>query len=132
MTATALADTLHARRVGAGRWMAKCPAHPDRTPSLSITEGRTGHILLKGHAGCTVEAILDALDLTFADLCGASRASGLKRGTLVATYNYHDSSGQVVFQAVRYASPKKFRQRRPDGKGGWTWDMDGVNRIPFN
>jgi putative DNA primase/helicase len=132
MTAPALAEVLHARRVGAGRWMAKCPAHPDRNPSLSIAEAPTGHILLKCHAGCAVEFILDALNLTVADICAAQRHRGPKGEMFVAAYDYHDPSGKLVCQAVRYASPKNFRQRRPDGKGGWIRNMDGVTRVPFN
>ena len=34
-------------------WMARCPAHDDRTPSLSIAQGDDGRVLLKCHAGCT-------------------------------------------------------------------------------
>jgi 5S rRNA maturation endonuclease (ribonuclease M5) len=49
---------------------------------------------------------------------------------IVATYDYHDASGKVVFQVVRY-QPKDFRQRRPDGKGGWIWNMDGVEKVLF-
>jgi len=37
---------------------------------------------------------------------------------IVATYDYTDESGNLLFQVVRY-DPKDFRQRRPDGKGGW-------------
>lgn len=42
-------------------WIAPCPAHPDRRPSLSIREGDDGKLLLKCFAGCSFEAILDAL-----------------------------------------------------------------------
>jgi len=42
MTAPAIADMLHARCVGVGRWQAKCPAHRDDNPSLSIAKGRDG------------------------------------------------------------------------------------------
>jgi len=52
-------------------------------------------------------------------------------GQTCTTYAYHDAGGNVVFEAVRY-NPKKFLQRRPDGKGGWIWNMDSVTRVPFN
>ena len=55
------------RRVADG-WQARCPAHDDANPSLSITEGTDGRILLKCHAGCPVESILAALQLSMADL----------------------------------------------------------------
>lgn len=49
---------------------------------------------------------------------------------IVATYDYTDPQGNLVFQAVRY-DPKEFRQRRPDREGGWIWNMEGINRIPY-
>jgi putative DNA primase/helicase len=40
--------------------------------------------------------------------------------TIVATYDYVDENGALLYQTVRY-EPKEFRQRRPDGIGGWIW-----------
>ena len=39
-------------------YKASCPAHDDKKPSLSITEGEDGRVLLKCHAGCTIEAVV--------------------------------------------------------------------------
>ena len=49
-----------------GRWQgaygtAKCPAHEDRAPSLSLADGTTGRVLLKCHAGCSFEKLRDVL-----------------------------------------------------------------------
>jgi len=52
---------------GTGRWIAKCPAHPDRPPSLSIRETDDGRVLLKNFGGCGTEDVLVAIGLTFAD-----------------------------------------------------------------
>ena len=52
---------------GAG-WLARCPAHDDRRPSLSIGVGRDGRTLLKCFAGCPTEAVIAAVDLTMRDL----------------------------------------------------------------
>jgi hypothetical protein len=42
-------------------------------------------------------------------------------------YNYTDADGTLLLQVVRTLSGKpRFRQRRPDGKGGWIWNVDGV------
>lgn len=49
---------------------------------------------------------------------------------IVAAYDYRDAAGALAFQVVRF-DPKDFRQRRPDGKGGWAWDMRGVVRAPY-
>jgi hypothetical protein len=51
-----------------GRWMANCPAHDDRNPSLSIMEFRDGNLWVNCFAGCETEAVLDKLGLRFADL----------------------------------------------------------------
>ncbi|MCS6305995.1 MAG: hypothetical protein H8K07_20370 [Nitrospira sp.] len=45
-------------------------------------------------------------------------------------YDYVDENGVLVFQVVRF-EPKDFRQRRPDGKGGWIWNVNGVQRTPY-
>jgi hypothetical protein len=59
LTASDLAHALGARRTGS-RWMARCPAHQDPHPSLSIRE-QGGHILVHCFTGCRQEAVIDAL-----------------------------------------------------------------------
>lgn len=51
-------------------WIAKCPAHDDKTPSLSISIGREKPDLILIHcfAGCTLDSVLRAAGLTFRDL----------------------------------------------------------------
>lgn len=58
-------ESVHAR--GQGRWSARCPAHADKSPSLSVMEGDRG-ILLKCFAGCRIDEITSALGLRVADL----------------------------------------------------------------
>jgi hypothetical protein len=67
MSVADLVSRLQAKRNGQG-WMAKCPAHDDRTPSLSINEGRDGRALLKCHTGCNTDDVLAALGITWRDL----------------------------------------------------------------
>lgn len=45
-------------------------------------------------------------------------------------YDYADEHGEVLFQVVRMM-PKDFRQRRPDGRGGWTWSVKGLRQVPY-
>jgi hypothetical protein len=52
------------------------------------------------------------------------------RGTIAATYNYEDENHELLFQVVRF-EPKDFRQRRPDGKGGWSWSLSGARRVLY-
>lgn len=102
---------------GAG-WIALCPAHEDSSPSLSVDETDDGNLLLNCHAGCTFESIAKAVGM-----------GGGKREP-VATYDYTDESGLLLFQVLRY-EPKSFRQRQPDGSGDWIWNMDGARRVPY-
>ena len=55
------------KRTGPNSWMARCPAHDDRNPSLSVAV-REGKLLLHCFAGCAPEAVLEALGLTWRDL----------------------------------------------------------------
>lgn len=66
MTAADIARLLNARKVGRGKWIAKCVAHPDRNPSLSIAEGNKVPVVLKCmSAGCETSAILAAMGLSW-------------------------------------------------------------------
>jgi hypothetical protein len=49
---------------------------------------------------------------------------------IVATFDYEDETAVKTFQVVKY-DPKDFRQRRPDGNGGWIWNLQGVRLIPY-
>src|SRR5262245_31388130 len=60
MKAKAIAKTLGGRKAGAG-WMARCPAHEDREPSLSIADGDNGKVLVRCHAGCEQHRVIAAL-----------------------------------------------------------------------
>jgi len=60
-------DLLDDVRETANGWQARCPAHEDRHPSLSIAEG-DGKLLLNCHAGCSIEQICRSLGLTPSDL----------------------------------------------------------------
>ena len=51
MRAETIAKALGGRKVGGG-WMARCPAHEDRNPSLSIHDANDGKVLVRCHAGC--------------------------------------------------------------------------------
>ena len=51
-----------------GQYIALCPGHDDRSPSLSIRECDDGRVLLHCFAGCDTEDVLAAIGLTFADV----------------------------------------------------------------
>lgn len=67
--ATRLLDRLErVRKTGPGRWIARCPAHADRKPSLSVCEGDDGRVLVHDFGGCKIGDVLAAVGLTIADL----------------------------------------------------------------
>src|SRR5262249_4153781 len=49
---------------------------------------------------------------------------------IAAIYDYRDEAGTLLYQVIRY-QPKDFRQRRPDGKGDWIWNLVGVRRVLY-
>ena len=120
---------------GGGKWSACCPAHDDKHQSLSVGVGEDGKVLLHCHAGCAVEDIAAATGLTMRDLFVEDKPPGRSRSTagkspVVATYNYLDDTGQLLEQKRRRAD-KTFSWRRPDGKGGWIYNRQGVPHRLF-
>lgn len=117
-----------ARKTGGG-WMAKCPAHDDSTPSLSINDAANGKPLVHCQAGCSQDAVI--AELRRAQLWHARNINRSSEKPKVADkYDYQDENGQLLYQVVRM-KPKSFRQRRPDGAGGWTWSVKDVRRVPY-
>src|ERR1700735_1842265 len=95
MSAVSIANELRGQKSGSG-WVAKCPAHDDRNPSLSLREA-DGKILVHCHAGCDPRAVVAAL-----------RSRGLwpekerrERGKIVGSYDYTDENGNLLYQIVR-------------------------------
>ena len=112
MTAADIAKHLHGRKSGSG-WMARCPAHDDREPSLSLRDV-DGKVLVHCHAGCDQRSVIEALK----GLGLWPEREPRQPRRIVAEYNYVDESGELLYQVVR-TEPKGFFQRRPDGRGGW-------------
>ncbi len=125
MTAETIARALGGRRAGQG-WTARCPAHDDTTPSLSVAD-RNGRVLAHCHAGCSQERVLAALEARGLDirlLRGDTpghvdvedyRHSGLGKPSRL--WPYHDDRGHLVGYVARF-EPKTFRPLVLDG-GQW-------------
>jgi hypothetical protein len=117
------------RQAGSG-WQAKCPAHEDRRASLSIGTGADDRTLLKCHAGFSLDAILSAARLSREDLFEHREPRNGTTSRIVATYNYQDEGGGLLYQVCRMF-PKNFRQRRPSGNQGWIWNLGTVRRVLY-
>jgi predicted P-loop ATPase len=113
----------------------KCPAHDDKTASLSLSLGDKGKLVWRCHAGCSQESVGAALKA--AGLLPDKAESAVSR-RIVATYDYLDEAGDLVFQVCRL-QPKDFRQRRkaragdaPDKcRDGWCWSVKGLRVVPY-
>lgn len=131
-----------AKKVGDG-YKALCPGHDDKSPSLSISLGSDGKILVKCFAGCSTISIVNAIGLEMKDLfadsdppirgLGSNGSKAPAKATRIVidkVYQYTDADGVVIYENVRY-HPKDFRQRRPDGNGGYIYNLQGVRRVPY-
>ena len=118
------------RRNGSGFAFA-CPAHLDRNPSGTLSEGAEGRALVTCHAGCSTESILAAIDLRMGDLFVEPSPGAKQTRQVIARYQYRDPAGELRYEVLRYGPTKEFRQRRPAAGGGWTWNLQGVGRLPF-
>ena len=124
-------DGVH--QAGSG-WMARCPCREDdQNPSLSVGVGNDGRVLLNCHRGvCNVEQICESMDLKVADLYPNKTTK--KKLELTDTWSYYDADGALSFQKLRFIDDvgnKTFRQRRPDGVGGWEYNLNGVQKILY-
>jgi putative DNA primase/helicase len=104
------------RSDGSG-WSARCPCrNDDNNPSLHVGEGRDGRVLVTCHRGdgCSLDEICDAMDLTKNDLFPPKEKVEKEKLNLVATYDYRDADGTLLFQKQRFVNQdnrKTFRQR---------------------
>jgi putative DNA primase/helicase len=103
----------------------RCPAHDDRTPSLSVGVRPDGAVVLNCHAGCPLDDVVTAIGLTRADLRPES-PNGNGGMPIVASYPYVDGLGTLLFTVHRFV-PKSFRQQAADG----TWSTRGVRRVLY-
>ncbi len=137
--------------------MARCPAHEDRNASLSIkvTDDR---ILLHCHANCDTTAVVNSVGLQMSDLMldektptaeltrphlstttskPAKKNRQLDFENPVATFDYPDENGKLLYQAVRLRSltdhtdHKHFRQRIPIPGGNWDYKLGSVRRVLY-
>ena len=139
MEITDILSRLNGVKGGDGQWSARCPCrNDDNNPSLSVAE-ENGRILMHCHrgSGCDVFKICESIGISVAEIMPddpqpQKTKSGL---TLVATYDYIDKDGQLLFQKLRYLDEngkKTFRQRRPKDGGGWEYELAGTPRILYN
>ena len=122
-------ECLEGAQEKSGYWIAKCPSHDDKNPSLSIREGEYGSTLIHCHAGCSTEDVMAAIGLQKSDLYLYPEPPRSKR-ELVATYEYQGADGNLLYEVLRYSN-KSFPIRQPDVAGGWKWTSKGIKKVPY-
>ncbi|MGW5687587.1 toprim domain-containing protein [Nonomuraea sp. NPDC003754] len=133
--------TGHVPRASGSGHSARCPAHDDRTPSLSVSVGRGGGVILKCHGGanCPADDVIAALNLTWSDLYADDQRERPRNDRAdrwmpcqhdkVAEYLYSDEQGRTLYGVARCALKgngcQGFRQWRPDPatRSGRRWSL---------
>lgn len=124
------------RKTGSG-WQARCPCrNDDDNPSLSIGQGNDGRVLVNCHrgGGCDIVEICKSVGVKVTDLYPPRQEE--RKLSLVATYNYRDADGKLVYQKQRFVDQwgkKTFKQRRPDADNPkkWLYSLDGVEKVLY-
>ncbi len=90
------------KKTGPDRWIARCPAHDDKRPSLSIREADDGKVLLRCWSGCGAGDVVDALNLEISDLFPGDRRSlaGHGTGPMRRPFDYRDALTGIAHEAI--------------------------------
>ena len=60
-----------------------------------------------------------------------AKANAGQKRTPIATFDYTDADGALLYQKLKFDSEPKYGQRRPDGNGGWISNLNGVKRVLY-
>ena len=125
-----------------GEHLGLCPFHDDTRPSFNVNleSGlwRCFSCQAKGDApgflmrlkGLSFKEAKAGVERLTGQASEPRKAAPRPADRIVETYPYHDEQNQLLFEVVRF-DPKRFAQRRPDGKGGWVWSLRGVRRVLY-
>jgi hypothetical protein len=117
---------------GNGGFLVCCPAHDDDRPSLHISKGDDGHVLVYCHGGCETSEVLAAVGLQLRDLFAKRRDAGGDPPERVE-YPYGDADGDVRFVIVRtgHGKRKKFSCYHVDEHGERRRGIRGLKRLLY-
>lgn len=128
------------KQIGGDEFKSICPFHDEKNASFNFNS-QTGQYFCHG-CGKKGDFLhfygkINGLD-TRRDfgkiLKGISDDFGItweqKKSRIAKTYDYTDSDNNLLFQVCRM-DPKDFRQRRPDGNGGWIWNLKGIKPVLY-
>ena len=120
------------KRRGDETWFL-CPGHDDHHPSARWNGTKHVWTCDVCGAGGGAHSLAQKFGIPVAESLPIRRAperAGARGRRVAATYPYVDEDGALLFEVVRYER-KHFRQRRPDGRGGYIWDLKGVTPLIY-
>jgi hypothetical protein len=134
-------------KIGGDEYRAVCPFHDDSDPSLNFN-AQTGKYFCHGcgkkgdafHFYGKINGLATGPDFRkiLKGICSDFGISAPEqaRGRITATYDYHGTDGQLIFQVCRIepgknGKAKDFRQRRPGAGGKWVWNLKGVEPVLY-
>lgn len=85
-------------RTGDGKWLACCPAHSDKSPSLAIKQTDDDKILIHCFAGCEVDEIVSAIGLSLADLM--PEKINYKKGAKPPKFNKYELFDRLIYESI--------------------------------
>ena len=120
---------------GKNQWDANCPCrNDDDNPSLRISVGNQNQVLMKclRGGGCDLGEICTSIGLEVTDLFPKDTTKPKKpKLELVETYKYFYADNTLALEVLRYVDgkgKKTFRQRKPDGAGGYDWSTSDIEK----
>jgi hypothetical protein len=114
--------------------LAPGPGHSKRDRSLSVTPSATAPDGFLVHSFCGDDPIACKDYVRLKTGSPAFKPNKHAKPAKKTYFDYHDAHGAIVYQVERtdYCDGrKKFNQRRPDGNGGWLWNLGGVRPVPY-
>lgn len=132
---TLQSKTGRAAQKSGANYSACCPAHDDQNPSLSISEGEDGRILVKCFRGCDVADICRSLDLQISDLFIETANNPQTPSKII--YSYRDGQGKELYRKVRIepginGKSKSFYSERTGANGEIISNLQGCSRVLYN
>lgn len=119
----------HSMKTGERSWFARCPAHEDKTPSLSITETHD-RFLLHCFAGCDTEDVLQAIGLDFPDILPARHGYEGAQRPATQRVDAHEVLASLDHESLTVAIiGADFIERRSLDERTWQRLATAVQRI---
>lgn len=117
-------------------YIACCPAHEDSSPSLSISQGDEGRVLVNCFSGCTFEAICSSIGIKISELFAEKRFGLNAEARKRVVYPYHDQEGEILFSKIRIepgfdGRAKSFYWERLNEHGVIVKNLEGCRKVLY-